>query len=195
MGYDPRERDFRRDFYQDDISGVAQAPRTTAVKNETRSNRRSIGETITELKFRLSEATEHMGLMNRELAAAKRLARYLEDDAWLTQVANDDQQKDNIGRCKKKRQTVVCKRCETTGHHWLDCQRVSCSCGGWNSRAYLPGPTCVRGTIWCRNGASPGEPLSTAAGPPMANSVDPVSTENQEAVDVQAEGQHVSTCN
>ena len=151
MGYDPRERDFRRDFYHDDISRKMQTLRTKAVKNEKRDDHRHVGETITELKFWLSEATELMSLMNWELAAAKRLTRHLTgmEDTRLSRTAVPSHQPSNSGNGKKPKRTVVCRRCETSGHHWMDCRRVSCSCGTWHTRYSLPLPTCVRGARIC----------------------------------------------
>ena len=72
---------------------------------------------MTELMFRLSEATEHLSLMAWELAAAKRLSRHLEEDRRRSLIAAPCQHQCIGGKDKKPKQAVVCKRCEAPGHH------------------------------------------------------------------------------
>ena len=61
MEYDPRDRDFRRDFYEDDVSKALQLLRAKAVvigKRDIFINSSISREcdTFNEIKFRLSEA-------------------------------------------------------------------------------------------------------------------------------------------
>ena len=156
LGYDPRARDFRRDFFGDE------APRKTVSQRMglgSKATRRDTDETMCEMIFRLREASQHMSLMSRELSAAKHLCKHLVEDRKRTLFAPPCHRGCIEAKERKAKRGVVCKRCDRPGHHWMDCRRVSCSCGEWHTRHSMPLPTCVRGNKSCTRVIDTGRPF------------------------------------
>ena len=137
---DPRARDFRQDFYQE--STPVETPRRRRGTGQM-ATRRSTDERIREMCFRLKEASQHMCLMLNELATARRLCVNLlkERQSPPTPTKFPERVK---AWAKKARRTVMCKKCDTLGHHWMDCWSPLCSCGEWHSEHSKPRPTCAR---------------------------------------------------
>jgi len=140
LDVDPRARDFRRDFYRE-VAPVETPPRRRGTGQM--ATRRSTDERMREMTFRLKEASQHMCLMSNELATARRLCVNLLKEREATPTPTGFPGKvDAWG--KKARKMIVCKKCDTLGHHWMDCWRPPCSCGEWHSKHSKPLPTCVR---------------------------------------------------
>ena len=140
LDVDPRARDFRRDFYRE-VAPVETPPRRRGTGQM--ATRRSTDERMREMTFRLKEASQHMCLMSNELATARRLCVNLlkEREAPPTPTGFPGK----VDACgKKARKMIVCKKCDTLGHHWMDCWRPPCLCGEWHSKHSKPLPTCVR---------------------------------------------------
>ena len=137
---DPRARDFRRDFYQESTPVEAhQRQRNT----QQMAKRRSTEERMKEMCFRLEEARQYMCLLSNELETARRLYINIQKERQSPPTPPTFTERVNAW-AKKARRTVVCKKCDTLGHHWLDCLSPLCSCGEWHSEYSKPRPTCTR---------------------------------------------------
>ena len=137
---DPRARDFRQDFYRE--AAPVETPRRRRGTGQM-ATRRSTDERMREMAFRLKEASQHMCLMSNELATARRLCvNLLKERQTPPTPTRFPERVDAWG--KKARKTIVCKKCDTLGHHWMDCWSPLCSCGEWHSEHSKPLPTCAR---------------------------------------------------
>ena len=137
---DPRARDFRRDFYQESAPVEAHQRRRNTGQM---AKRRSTEERMEEMCFRLEEARQYMCLLSNELETARRLYINIQKERQSPPTPPEFTERVNAW-AKKARRTVVCKKCDTLGHHWLDCLSPLCSCGEWHSEHSKPRPTCTR---------------------------------------------------
>ena len=137
---DPRERDFRRDFYQESAPVEVRLRRR---QTGQMTKRRSTEERMKEMSFRLEEARQYMCLLSNELESARRLYINIRKERQAPPTPPTFTMRTDTW-AKKARRTVVCKKCDTLGHHWLDCLSPLCSCGEWHSEHSKPRPTCTR---------------------------------------------------
>ena len=155
LDFDPRARDFRRDFFKEETS------RHTATKERKAGNKatgRHESAAMAEISFRLTEIENHMSIMSQDIARARHLCRHLVQSNEKAR-AEPLGHKGNTVKEKKAKRDVVCKRCNTRGHHWKTCRRASCSCGEWHTRESMPLPTCVRGNLPYAGAIGTGRPV------------------------------------
>ena len=156
LGFDPRARDFRRDFFDEET------PRHTAAKQKKSGNkatRRDENVAMAEMIFRLTEVMKHMNIMSQDISVARHLCRHLVETNKRAGLAPPCHQGKTEMKEKKAKRDIVCKRCDTRGHHWTTCRRVSCSCGEWHTRESMPLPTCIRGNMSYAGAIGTGRPV------------------------------------
>ena len=149
---DPRARDFRRDFYNN-------SPKTHATDKEAgmssaAGKRYASARLMAELYVELQEMEANIKIIFQDVGRALDLHRNLLQNIERVRAETLERKEDTKiqipivyaqPKGKKKLRELVCKRCDTHGHHWKNCHRASCSCGKWHSRSCPPLPTCVRG--------------------------------------------------
>ena len=157
---DPRARDFRRDFFKE--SPQAQATEKEAGTSSAAGKKYAGARLMAELFFELQEIEAHIKIIFQDVGRAMDLHRNLVQNIERVR-ADTFERKDNTPKGKRKPReyvsTLVCKRCNTPGHHWKTCHRASCSCGKWHSRNLLPLPTCVRGNLRFGDTVGNGKPV------------------------------------
>ena len=153
---DPRARDFRRDFFKDNSQGQAIDKETGA--SNAAVKRYASARLMAELCCELQEIEAHIKIIFQDVGRAMDLRRNLVQNIERVKTETFDR-KDNTPKGKKKPREIVCKRCNTQGHHWKTCHRASCSCGKWHSRSSLPLPTCVRGNLPYGGAVGNGKPV------------------------------------
>ena len=153
---DPRARDFRQDFFEGNSQGRT-INKGTRVSNTT-TKRYASARLMTKLFFKLQKIEAHIKIIFQDVGRAMDLHRNLVQNIEKVRTESFDL-KDNTAKEKNTGREVVCKRCNTRGHHWKKCRRASCSCGKWHTRESMPLPTCVRGNLPYAGAIGTGQPV------------------------------------